>query len=69
MEHSWSALMADDAMVAEEPDEVDDLPVDIASLVDKITAGEYDPYIEIFLTLLHSRKRALRNVPGFKRGR
>lgn len=36
-------------------------------IVTKITAGDYDPYIEQILAAGHDRKRALRSVPGFPR--
>ena len=37
--------------------------------LENITDGRADPYLEAILAVTHNRKRALRNVPGFRRER
>lgn len=61
--HSWfAAKVQDDYEKAEQVD----LPSDVETLVTNIQAGKADPYLEIILSVCHNRKRALRNVPGFR---
>lgn len=71
--HSWSTLkMQDDedqrARAAKTTSVIgDDTLGDIQVLLDNITAGNADPYLEAILAITHNRKRTLRGVRGFGR--
>lgn len=43
----------------------DDTPDDVRALLDAITQGNADPYLEAILAVTHNRKRALRGTRGF----
>lgn len=45
----------------------DETPSDVQTLLDNITAGKADPYLEAVLAVAHNRKRALRGTRGFNR--
>jgi hypothetical protein len=70
-EHSFRTLQVQDRCDAEreralaEPD--GDLPADVEAILENITEGRADPYLEAILAVTHNRKKALRNVPGFVR--
>jgi hypothetical protein len=71
--HSWETLrVQDDADVAEEKERAargighdDETPEDVQVLLDNITAGRADPYLEAILAVTHNRKRTLRGTRGF----
>lgn len=46
-----------------------DLPADVEAILENITEGRADPYLEAILAVTHNRKKALRSVPGFRRRR
>lgn len=58
--HSWTWLRDADKEMAR-----DDTPSDVQAILDAITAGNADPYLEAILAVTHNRKRALRGVRGF----
>jgi hypothetical protein len=58
--HSWTWLRD-----AERALRQDDTPSDVQAILDAITAGRADPYLEAILAVTHNRKRALRGVRGF----
>jgi hypothetical protein len=62
--HSWWAVQCQDEVDAETA-AIDYTPTAVQALLDAITRGEVDPYIEAILAVGHNRKRALRNVIGF----
>lgn len=45
------------------------LPDDVETLITNLRNGNADRYIEVLLSALHDRKRAIRGVPGFPRER
>lgn len=70
--HSWESLKIQDAcdleaQRASTDPALDDLPPEVVAILDNITEGHADPYLEAILAVTHNRKRALRNVPGFAR--
>ena len=58
--HSWTWLRDAEREIAR-----DDTPSDVKAILDAITAGNADPYLEAILAVTHNRKRALRGVRGF----
>ena len=58
--HSWTWLRD-----AEKEAARDDTPSDVQAILDAITAGRADPFLEAILAVTHNRKRALRGVRGF----
>lgn len=71
-EHSFRTLELQDICDQERErlladPEGDDLPADVAAILENITEGRADPYLEAILAVTHNRKRALRSVPGFMR--
>lgn len=58
--HSWTWLKDADKEVAR-----DDTPSDVRAILDAITRGAADPYLEAILAVTHNRKRALRGTRGF----
>lgn len=74
-EHSFRTLQLQDTCDQEreraltDPGAEDDLPSDVAAILENITDGRADPYLEAILAVTHNRKKALRNVPGFRRQR
>lgn len=58
--HSWTWLRDAEKAAAQ-----DDTPSDVRAILDAITAGNADPYLEAILAVTHNRKRALRGVRGF----
>lgn len=67
--HSWKWLKDEiERLDAQRPVGGDDTtPSDVQALLDAITAGNADPYLEAILAVTHNRKRALRGVRGFGR--
>jgi hypothetical protein len=70
--HSWEWLhrLEEEERVAEEHVEeavaevvVTGGPPEIDDLIEGISIGLYDPYIESLLAALHGRKRSMRSVP------
>lgn len=58
--HSWTWLRdAEKALTS------DDTPSDVRAILDAITRGNADPYLEAILAITHNRKRALRGTRGF----
>lgn len=71
-EHSFRTLQLQDSVDRERASvdpALDDLPPEVVAILDNITDGHADPYLEAILAVTHNRKRALRNVPGFRRER
>lgn len=73
-DHSWRTLKLQDVTDAEEAatsrlsvGHDDATPADVQVLLDVITAGNVDPYLEAILAVAHNRKRTLRGVRGFGR--
>ncbi|MCA1481140.1 hypothetical protein, partial [Bradyrhizobium sp. NBAIM08] len=64
--HSWYWVQQEDerdaALDAEKCLANDDAPSDVQALLDAITAGNADPYLEAILAVTHNRKRALRGT-------
>lgn len=72
--HSWATLQfCDEAAAQDERERVregladTDLPTAVRRVVEGLTAGELDKYIELILAAGHDRKRARRGVYGFPR--
>ena len=73
--HSWTQLRDQedrqreaDAKEAAQGIGCDDAtPDDVKALLDAITAGNADPYLEAILAVTHNRKRTLRGTRGFRR--
>lgn len=73
-EHSWHTLKVQDetdAIAALAGTHVvgidlDMLPDDVSAIAKAINRGDADPYLEVLLAVAHDRKRALRNVRGFR---
>lgn len=66
-DHSWWRLKHAD--VTEAGERGDPTPVSVKALLDAITEGQADPYLEAILSAAHSRKRRLRGTyMGFVRG-
>ena len=72
--HSWETLQAQDdqdarreAATVREALRSADLPQAVRLVVEGLTAGRLDPYIEVILAAGHDRKRARRGVAGFPR--
>jgi hypothetical protein len=72
--HSWETLKVQDEADAEARDQRermrgighdDETPSDVQALLDAITNGHADPYLEAILAVTHNRKRALRGTRGF----
>lgn len=69
-EHSWRVLKLEDDIARERAltdPALDDLPPEVVAILENITDGAADPYLEAILAVTHNRKRALRSVPGFRR--
>jgi hypothetical protein len=69
-EHSWESMSLLDFVNREQahPLPTPETPsYEVGKLVGQIDLGHWDPYIELLLTALHDRKRALRGVRGFPR--
>ncbi len=73
--HSWWTCQVADAAEAEAEAQrreaatvLDTTPVGVQALLDALTAGKYDRWLEALLAVAHGRKRALRGTPGFARG-
>lgn len=73
--HSWWTLSVADAAAAEAKAQreavaatLDTTPVGVQALLDALTTGKYDQWLEALLAVAHGRKRALRGTPGFARG-
>lgn len=65
--HSWFARSMQDVVDAEHVGRIgDDTPPEVKVLLDNITCGRADPYLEAILAVTHNRKRHLRGTPGFR---
>lgn len=65
--HSWYARNMQDVADAERLRSIsDDTPADVRVLLDNITCGRADTYLEAILAVTHNRKRHLRGTPGFR---
>lgn len=71
--HSFETLRSQDEAEQEQAEAIrgigcdDETPGDVKALLDAITAGNADPYLEAILAVTHNRKRALRGTRGFGR--
>lgn len=64
---SWHVTeRADERTSAQAASKIDYTPAAVQAFLDSMTRGEMDPYLEAILAVGHSRKRSLRNVPGFR---
>lgn len=69
--HSWYTLKTTDDVSLEAlaaPVETDPTPYTVQQVLDAITAGELDEYIEAILSVAHTRKRVRSNRRGFHEG-
>lgn len=72
--HSWASIARSDTDAINEKHKDEACEADVspvataaADVVEAISTGVYDPYLEMILAAGHNRKRALRGVPGFRR--
>lgn len=69
--HSWYAIAEQDIVdaekrkVEEQRQKAEAGDGTVKEVLEQIEAGLWDSYIEVMLSALHDRKRALRNVRGF----